>query len=90
MPSSASEYRQGALCKTEGSAVAQVFESGPLSGDAHPLNKKVKCRLYLRDLQTEFGLSDAALQHIALISGPRCAFLLSVDRFVKMSCTICE
>ena len=52
----------------------QVFEEGPLSGEPHPLNKKAKCRVYLRDLQQEFGLSDAALQHIALICGPRLPF----------------
>ena len=52
----------------------QVFEEGPLSGEPHPLNKKAKCRVYLRDLQQEVGLSDAALQHIALICGPRSPF----------------
>ncbi len=39
---------------------------------SHPVNKKAKCWVYLRDLQEECGLTDAALQHIALICGPRC------------------
>lgn len=49
----------------------KVFDSDPLSQEVHPLNKKAKCKVYLRDLQREFGLSDAALQYIALICGPR-------------------
>jgi hypothetical protein len=39
----------------------------------HPANKKAKLRVYLRDLQQEADLSDAALQYIARICGPRCA-----------------
>lgn len=42
---------------------------------SHPVNKKAKCWVYLRDLQQECGLTDAALEHIALICGPRCAAL---------------
>jgi hypothetical protein len=37
----------------------------------HPKNRKVKCRVHLRDLQSETGLTDAALHHIALVCGPR-------------------
>lgn len=37
----------------------------------HPLNRKAKLQVYVRDLQDECGLTDAALQHIALICGPR-------------------
>jgi len=48
-----------------------VFEESKQTGEPHPLNKKVKCHVYLRDLQREFNLTDAALQHIALICGPR-------------------
>lgn len=43
-----------------------------MTGDFnHPMNKKVKCWVYLRDLQAETGLSDDAIRHIALIAGPR-------------------
>ncbi|KAL6781857.1 hypothetical protein ACKKBF_B09710 [Auxenochlorella protothecoides x Auxenochlorella symbiontica] len=39
--------------------------------ESHPANWKARCRVYLRDLQAEAGLSEAALQHIARIAGPR-------------------
>lgn len=39
--------------------------------ESHPANAKAKCRLYLRDLQRQCGLTDAALQHIAAVCGPR-------------------
>lgn len=39
--------------------------------EPHPLNKKAKMSVYLRDLQVETGLSNAALQHIARICGTR-------------------
>ena len=38
----------------------------------HPANRKAVCRVYLRDLQREMGLTDAALQHVARVCGPRC------------------
>ncbi|BDA45660.1 hypothetical protein COCOBI_07-4470 [Coccomyxa sp. Obi] len=38
---------------------------------SHPISKKAKCWLYLRELQEECGLTDAALEHIALVCGPR-------------------
>jgi hypothetical protein len=41
------------------------------AGEAHPLNKKAKCKVHLRALQRQTGLSDAALEHIAEIAGPR-------------------
>jgi Mitochondrial ribosomal subunit protein len=41
------------------------------AGEAHPMNKKAKCKVHLRALQRQFGLSDAALEHIAEIAGPR-------------------
>lgn len=40
--------------------------------EPHPANKKARCSVYLRDLQREADLSDAALQYIARICGPRC------------------
>lgn len=48
-----------------------VFDNEP-AGVRHPLNRKVTCSFYLRDLQEQTGLSDDALQHIARILGPRC------------------
>lgn len=39
--------------------------------EGHPSNKNVKAWVYLRDLQREHGLTDAALQHIAAVCGPR-------------------
>lgn len=39
--------------------------------ESHPANWKVRCRVYLRDLQRERGLSEAALQHVARVAGPR-------------------
>ncbi len=50
---------------------AQVLMAGP-DNLSHPISKKAKCWLYLRELQEECGLSDAALEHIALVCGPRC------------------
>jgi len=41
------------------------------AGEAHPLNKKAKCKVHLRALQRQTGLSDAALERIAVIAGPR-------------------
>lgn len=38
---------------------------------SHPKNKKVKLRVYLRDLQAETGMSDEALQHIARVCEKR-------------------
>jgi hypothetical protein len=52
-------------------AWAQVLVAGP-DDLSHPLNRKARCAVFLRDLQREAGLTDAALQHIALICGPRC------------------
>ena len=37
----------------------------------HPANRKAVCRVYLRDLQREMGLSDDGLQHVARVCGPR-------------------
>lgn len=37
----------------------------------HPANRRAKCSLYLRDLQEQMGLTDAAVHHIARVSGPR-------------------
>ena len=50
----------------------QVLVAGP-DHLRHPKNRKVKCYVRLRALQDETGLTDEALQHIALICGPRCA-----------------
>lgn len=47
-----------------------ILQVGPDNLE-HPLNKKVLCQVYLRDLQEEAGLTDAALQHIARVCGPR-------------------
>ena len=41
------------------------------SPDAHPGNRKAVCRVYLRELQEETGLSNDALQHVARVAGPR-------------------
>ena len=60
----------------------QVLQVGP-DNLQHPMNRKVRCQVYLRDLQEEAGLTDAALQHIALVCGPRCshcAALLTIDQ----------
>lgn len=40
-------------------------------GEEHPANKKAKCRVFLRALGRKHGLSDAGLQRIAEICGPR-------------------
>ena len=54
--------------------------------ESHPANRKAVCRVYLRELQQETGLSDDALQHVALVAGPRCAAALPVLGFrVKVS-----
>ena len=50
----------------------QILQVGPDNLE-HPLNKKVRLQVYLRDLQEEAGLTEEALQHIALVCGPRCA-----------------
>lgn len=41
------------------------------SGVSNPVNRKVVCKVYLRELQEQRGLTDAALQHIARVAGPR-------------------
>ena len=48
----------------------QVLVVGP-DHLRHPRNRKAKCYVRLRALQDETGLTDAALQHIALVCGPR-------------------
>ena len=55
----------------------QILQVGPDNLE-HPLNKKVRCQVYLRDLQEEAGLTDAALQHIARVCGPRRAPALRI------------
>ena len=52
----------------------QILQVGPDNLE-HPLNKKVRLMVYLRDLQEEAGLTDEALQHIALVCGPRSVIL---------------
>ena len=52
----------------------QILQVGPDNLE-HPLNKKVRLMVYLRDLQEEAGLTDDALQHVALVCGPRCIIL---------------
>jgi len=51
---------------------AQVLAAGPDSW-VHPASRKAKLWVNLLDLQTETGLTDAAVQHVALVCGPRCA-----------------
>jgi hypothetical protein len=60
----------------------QVLVAG---GDelSHPLNKKARLRVYLRDLQEECGLTDAALQHMALICGPRCVIVILLGGIIE-------
>ncbi|KAK9802061.1 hypothetical protein WJX73_009337 [Symbiochloris irregularis] len=48
----------------------QVLKVGPVN-EPHPKDKVAKCTVHLRDLQRVCDLSDQALQHIALICGPR-------------------
>ncbi len=48
----------------------QVFSHGSFAGE-HPVNRKAKCKVYLRDLQEQTGLTDEALQLIARVCGPR-------------------
>lgn len=45
--------------------------SPAIVGEEHPKNKKAKCKVHLRNLQRETGLSDDALVYIAEIAGPR-------------------
>ena len=64
----------------------QVLQVGP-DNLQHPMNRKVRCQVYLRDLQEEAGLTDAALQHVALVCGPRCslcAALLTVSQMPRV------
>lgn len=48
----------------------QVLSHGSFTGE-HPVNRKAKCTVYLRDLQQQTGLTDEALQLIARVCGPR-------------------
>ncbi|KAL0054295.1 hypothetical protein WJX82_006702 [Trebouxia sp. C0006] len=43
-----------------------VFSHGNFAGE-HPVNRKAKCNVYLRDLQEQTGLTDEALQLIARV-----------------------
>lgn len=64
-----------------------MFDNEP-AGVRHPLNRKVTCSFYLRDLQEQTGLSDDALQHIARILGPRCASsVTNIDQMAHRSTT---
>ena len=63
-------------------AAVQILQVGPDDLE-HPLNKKVRLQVYLRDLQEEAGLTEDALQHIALVCGPRCA----ADMLCSLRCT---
>lgn len=47
-----------------------VFSHGSFAGK-HPVNRKAKCMVYLRELQEQTGLTDEALQLIARVCGPR-------------------
>lgn len=38
-----------------------------VGGEDHPANRKVKMMVYLKELQREYKLSDAAIQHIIAI-----------------------
>jgi hypothetical protein len=42
-----------------------------IAGEAHPANKKVRCRVALRALQRQAGLTDEAARHVAVVAGPR-------------------
>ncbi len=37
----------------------------------HPINRKAKMWVYLRELQEQEGLSEEAVQHIARVAGCR-------------------
>ena len=62
-------------------ASIQVLSHGSFAGQ-HPVNRKAKCTVYLRDLQQQAGLTDEALQLIARVCGPR-----SVHTYVRV--TVC-
>ena len=48
----------------------QVLSHGNFTGN-HPVNRKAKCTVYLRDLQEQTSLTDEALQLVARVCGPR-------------------
>ncbi len=54
------------------SGAVQVFSHGSFAGE-HPVNRKAKCTVYLRDLQEQTGLTDEALQLVARVCGSRYA-----------------
>ena len=67
---------------------SRLVLSAAVAGEAHPLNKKAKCKVHLRALQRQCALSDAALQHIAEIAGPRYdrktgVLTLTSDRYLE-------
>lgn len=49
---------------------AQVLAAGP-DDWVHPASRKAKLWVNLSDLQAETHLTDAAVQHIAIVCGPR-------------------
>ena len=49
---------------------SQVLAAGP-DDWVHPASRKAKLWVNLADLQAETHLTDAAVQHIALVCGPR-------------------
>lgn len=49
----------------------RLVMSPGIVGEAHPANKKAKCRVHLRALQRQCGLSDEALRYIAEIAESR-------------------
>jgi hypothetical protein len=69
-PGPAPNHNRASTCCPAGAA--QVLAAGPDSW-VHPASRKAKLWVNLLDLQTETGLTNAAVQHVALVCGPRCA-----------------
>ena len=58
------------LISTSCSSAWQMITTGPRHL-THPINRKAKMWVYLRELQEQEGLSEEAVQHIARVAGCR-------------------
>lgn len=62
---STSEKNEPSIFKWEIQFVLSV------GGEDHPANRKVKLRVYMKELQEYYGLDDDAVQHICKICQKR-------------------
>ena len=48
-----------------------VLHAAAMSLPAHPLNRKIRLRVHVQALGAKLGMSQAQLDHLVLVAGPR-------------------